>query len=231
MAGWHVIENYLEETSKHSTLVGKYWITMFLVLRMLVLFSIAEGAFGEDDEKLGLRPRLECDTKTPGCQRMCENQFYPIQPTMYWSLQLLFVALPIMLFIVYTNHKREKVAVSRKVKHKALEAQRKQQKEELDLLREKIENDRKILEKKKEAAEQLYENPYGQKFSANEIEEILDREEKRILEAEKELETNFENEMNDDNGDEVKALFGKVLKTQAKLTCKKGNSDFIELFR
>lgn len=55
MAGWHVIENYLEETCAHSALLGKYWITMFLVLRMLVLFSIAEGAFGEDDEKLGLR--------------------------------------------------------------------------------------------------------------------------------------------------------------------------------
>ena len=60
-----MIENYLEETSKHSTLVGKYWITMFLVLRMLVLFSIAEGAFGEDDEKLGLRKLLKsCLTKT-----------------------------------------------------------------------------------------------------------------------------------------------------------------------
>ena len=31
MAGWHVIENYLEETGAHSALLGKYWITMFLV--------------------------------------------------------------------------------------------------------------------------------------------------------------------------------------------------------
>ena len=33
MAGWHVVEKYLEEVGKHSTLIGKYWITMFLVLR------------------------------------------------------------------------------------------------------------------------------------------------------------------------------------------------------
>ena len=60
MAGWHVVEKYLEETGLHSTLIGKYWITMFLVLRLLILFSICEAAFGD----VG----LECDTKTPGCE-------------------------------------------------------------------------------------------------------------------------------------------------------------------
>ena len=34
------------------------------------------------------------------------------------------------------------------------------------------------LAQKKEAAEQLYENPYGRKFTSNEIRDILDREEK-----------------------------------------------------
>ena len=38
------------------------------------------------------------------------------------------------------------------------------------------------LAQKKEAAEQLYENPYGRKFTSNEIRDILDREEKvRVL--------------------------------------------------
>merc|ERR1712243_529787 len=93
MAGWHVVEKYLEEFGKHSTLIGKYWITMFLVLRLLILFSICEAAFGD----VG----LECDTKTPGCQKMCINQFFPIQPNSHWSLQRLFVSLPIMIFMVY----------------------------------------------------------------------------------------------------------------------------------
>lgn len=38
--------------------------------------------------------------KTLG-QKMCVNQFYPIQPNSYWSLQMLFVSLPIMIFMVY----------------------------------------------------------------------------------------------------------------------------------
>merc|ERR1712035_260702 len=77
------------------------------------LFSICEAAFGD----VG----LECDTKTPGCQKMCVNQFYPIQPNSYWSLQMLFVSLPIMIFMVYCNHKREKVAIARKLKKAHLE--------------------------------------------------------------------------------------------------------------
>lgn len=95
MAGWHVVEKYLEEVGKHSTLIGKYWITMFLVLRLLILFSICDSAFGD----VG----LECDTKTPGCQKMCINQFYPIQPGSFWSLQMLFISLPIMLYMVYVR--------------------------------------------------------------------------------------------------------------------------------
>ena len=53
MAGWHVIEKYLEETGAQSTLVGKYWITMFLGLRLLMLV-ITEVAFGEDYKANGI---------------------------------------------------------------------------------------------------------------------------------------------------------------------------------
>ena len=53
MAGWHVIEKYLEETGAQSTLVGKYWITMFLGLRLLMLV-ITEVAFGEDYKAKGI---------------------------------------------------------------------------------------------------------------------------------------------------------------------------------
>ena len=48
MAGWHVLEKYLEETGAHSTLVGKYWITLFLALRLLTLVAVSEVGFGED---------------------------------------------------------------------------------------------------------------------------------------------------------------------------------------
>merc|ERR1711892_243941 len=175
---------------------------MFLVLRMLVLFSIAEGAFGDDDEKFGLRPRLECDTKTPGCQKMCENQFYPIQPSLYWALQLLFVSLPIMIFMVYVSHKREKVAIAGKIKHASWKELTKKKKAQFDEMKDSIKADRVALTKKKEAV--MYENPYGQKFSTEQIVNILDAEERRIKEAEKQLEADYEleNAGGDEEGDD-----------------------------
>ena len=90
---------------------------------------------------------------------MCENQFYPIQPSLYWALQLLFVSLPIMIFMVYVSHKREKVAIARKIKHASWEEHTKKKKAQFDEMKEKIQADRASLMKKKEAV--MYENPYG----------------------------------------------------------------------
>ena len=41
----------------------------------------------------------------------------------------------------------------------------------------KIKQDREILAKKKGVSDKVFENPHGQKFTPNEIKEILDREE------------------------------------------------------
>ena len=55
---------------------------------MLMLFSICEKAFGRIGKKLeknklpkgGKDSGVECDTKTPGCETMCIDSFFPISP-------------------------------------------------------------------------------------------------------------------------------------------------------
>ena len=47
---------------------------------------------------------LECDTNTPGCERMCTNQFYPVLPTDYWALEMIFVSLPICIALTYIRY-------------------------------------------------------------------------------------------------------------------------------
>lgn len=159
---------------------------------------------------------------------MCENQFYPIQPSLYWALQLLFVSLPIMIFMVYVSHKREKVAIARKIKHASWEEHTKKKKAQFDEMKEKIQADRASLMKKKEVV--MYENPYGlvsqltllfnrhkihkkfkcghpsqsEKFSTEQIVNILDAEERRIKEAEKQLEADYalENAHDDEDGED-----------------------------
>ena len=173
MAGWHVIEKYLEETGAQSTLVGKYSITMFLTLRLLMLV-ITEVAFGEDYKD---RAHLECDTKTPGCRKMCINQFYPLQPNFYFSLQLLSTALPILIFMVYCSHKLEKLSIARKLKKERLAELKCKTLANFKLQKAKISKDRTILAQKKNASAKMFEHPNGQRFSPDEVTAILDREE------------------------------------------------------
>jgi len=211
MAGWHVVEKYLEEVGKHSTLIGKYWITMFLVLRLLILFSICDSAFGD----VG----LECDTKTPGCQKMCINQFYPIQPGSFWSLQMLFISLPIMLYMVYVSHKQEKINISRKLKKAYIEEQKTKSKKEIEAQKEKIQKDREELTNKKAAHEQLYEMPGGKRFTSNELRAILDQQAELLAAQESELESNLDKMLKDEDEVEDKATksSGKNNSTPPKL--------------
>ena len=84
-------------------------IVSFLVLKMLMLVSICEAAFGnmgwgsKDGSNLpwykgllennhlkittsyldgygGVHSGVECDTKTPGCEHLCIDSFFPISP-------------------------------------------------------------------------------------------------------------------------------------------------------
>merc|ERR1712035_4405 len=72
---------------------------------------------------------------------------------------------------------------------------------------------------KKEAAEQLYENPYGRKFTSNEIRDILDREEKRIQDEEQALQDTIQKEIEGEDGAEDVATksSGKDNSTPPKL--------------
>lgn len=196
MAGWHVVEKYLEQTGKHSTLIGKYWITMFLVLRLLILFSICEAAFGDVD--------LECDTKTPGCEKMCINQFYPIAPGTYWGLQMLFVSLPIMIFMVYCSHKQEKIVIARKLKKTALTEQKEATKKEIQQQIEKLKDDRETLARKKDVAEQLYETPHGKRITGRDLDKMFADEEERLHQMEQDMlgQLDEEEKQEDDNKDD-----------------------------
>jgi len=91
---YHVIELYHAQAQKYSTGAGQVAIVSFLVLKMLMLVSICEAAFGnmgwgsKDGSNLpwykdnygGVHSGVECDTKTPGCEHLCIDSFFPISP-------------------------------------------------------------------------------------------------------------------------------------------------------
>ncbi|XP_076812880.1 gap junction beta-2 protein-like [Clavelina lepadiformis] len=90
--GWHVVQKLVDGTGVHSTLIGKYWINSFFLLRFQDTWSDSQSNF-------------VCNTKSPGCKNVCFNAFSPIAPTRFWAFQLLAVSVMTIIFNVYTTHK------------------------------------------------------------------------------------------------------------------------------
>jgi len=135
MAGWHVIEAFIKQAGDHSTWAGKFYNTFFDCFRLLFLVSIVDNTFKERD--------LQCDTKVPGCQKMCTNQFLPINVLTFWAFQIFSVCLPTVIYMTYVVHKKKAIEDAKQVKDEIEKKNREKRKEELAY-------EKKYLEKMKE---------------------------------------------------------------------------------
>ncbi|XP_077972351.1 gap junction alpha-3 protein-like [Styela clava] len=125
--GWHIVQKLIEQSAEHSTLIGKFWVTSFFIIRLLIVSSMAGNVWGSAQGK------FVCNTLSPGCKNVCFNEYSPIALTRYWFLQILCVALPSIIFIVYTAHKMAKVTIvvnARKAREKKEKEVRKKIREE-----------------------------------------------------------------------------------------------------
>uniref|UniRef100_A0A8C5J6N6 Gap junction protein n=1 Tax=Junco hyemalis TaxID=40217 RepID=A0A8C5J6N6_JUNHY len=82
----------------HSTVVGKVWLTVLFVFRILVLGAAAERVWG--DELSG----FSCDTQQPGCQNACYDSTFPISHLRFWVLQIIFVSTPSLVYLGHILH-------------------------------------------------------------------------------------------------------------------------------
>ena len=94
---WHIVEKLLEQTAEHSTLVGKFWVTFFFVLRFLMVVSIADTVFGDDQGK------FVCNTLTPGCENVCFNDYSPVSLIRLWALQVCFTKIVVFFPLILRN--------------------------------------------------------------------------------------------------------------------------------
>ncbi|XP_060479744.2 gap junction alpha-9 protein [Panthera onca] len=95
MGNWNFLGGILEEVHIHSTIIGKIWLTILFIFRMLVLGVAAEDVW--NDEQSG----FICNTEQPGCRNVCYDQAFPISLIRYWILQVIFVSSP---SLVYMGH-------------------------------------------------------------------------------------------------------------------------------
>uniref|UniRef100_A0A3P8SCY4 Connexin 39.9 n=1 Tax=Amphiprion percula TaxID=161767 RepID=A0A3P8SCY4_AMPPE len=98
MADWNLLGKLLESAQEHSTVVGKVWLTVVFIFRILVLGAAAEKVWG--DEQSG----FTCDTKQPGCQNVCYDKTFPISHIRFWVMQIIFVSTPTLIYLGHIIH-------------------------------------------------------------------------------------------------------------------------------
>ncbi|XP_014736916.1 PREDICTED: gap junction alpha-10 protein [Sturnus vulgaris] len=135
MGDWNLLGSILEEVHIHSTIVGKIWLTILFIFRMLVLGVAAEDVW--DDEQ----SEFICNTEQPGCNNICYDKAFPISLIRYWVLQIIFVSSP---SLVYMGHALYRL--------RALEKERQNRKAQL---RAQLEDLEPMLEEHRRAEREL----------------------------------------------------------------------------
>ncbi|XP_040903997.1 gap junction alpha-3 protein-like [Toxotes jaculatrix] len=98
MGDWNLLGKLLEKAQEHSTVVGKVWLTVLFIFRILILSAATEKVWG--DEQSG----FTCDTKQPGCENVCYDFTFPISHVRFWVLQIIFVSTPTLIYLGHILH-------------------------------------------------------------------------------------------------------------------------------
>ncbi|XP_042593802.1 gap junction beta-1 protein-like [Cyprinus carpio] len=97
---WASFYAVISGVNRHSTGIGRIWLSVIFIFRIMVLVVAAESVWG--DEKSG----FTCNTQQPGCDSVCYDQFFPISHIRLWALQLILVSTPALLVAMHVAHRR-----------------------------------------------------------------------------------------------------------------------------
>ncbi|KFO93207.1 Gap junction alpha-8 protein, partial [Buceros rhinoceros silvestris] len=69
---WSFLTRLLEEINNHSTFVGKIWLTVLIVFRIVLTAVGGESIYYDEQSK------FVCNTQQPGCENVCYDAFAPL---------------------------------------------------------------------------------------------------------------------------------------------------------
>ncbi|KAM5135657.1 gap junction gamma-1 protein [Mantella aurantiaca] len=121
---WSFLTRLLEEIHNHSTFVGKIWLTVLIVFRIVLTVVGGESIYYDEQSK------FECNTDQPGCENVCYDAFAPLSHVRFWVFQIILVATPPLLYLGYAIHKiakmEERYEYDKKAKFRSLSMRWKQ---------------------------------------------------------------------------------------------------------
>ncbi|KAL3979489.1 2'-5'-oligoadenylate synthetase [Sarotherodon galilaeus] len=106
MGDWGFLSTLLEKVQSHSTVIGKIWMVVLFLFRIMVLGAGAESVWGDEQSD------FICNTQQPGCENVCYDWTFPISHIRFWVLQIIFVSTPTLIYLghaVHIIHKENKL--------------------------------------------------------------------------------------------------------------------------
>ncbi|XP_024866204.1 gap junction alpha-3 protein-like [Kryptolebias marmoratus] len=98
MGDFGLLSKLLEAAQGHSSTVGKVWLTVLFIFRILVLGTAAEKVWGDEQSN------FLCDTNQPGCRLGCYDKTFPISHIRFWVIQIIFVSTPTLIYLGHVVH-------------------------------------------------------------------------------------------------------------------------------
>ncbi|XP_034049389.1 gap junction delta-3 protein-like [Thalassophryne amazonica] len=115
MGEWGFLGGLFDSLSAHSPLLGRFWILLMLVFRIVILGTVASDLFEDEQEE------FTCNTLQPGCKQVCYDMAFPISQYRFWVFHIVLIATPALLFLMYAMHHHNKRESSSKFRQENCE--------------------------------------------------------------------------------------------------------------
>ncbi|XP_053185675.1 gap junction protein gamma 2 [Scomber japonicus] len=112
---WSFLTRLLEEIHNHSTFVGKVWLTVLIIFRIVLTAVGGESIYSDEQAK------FTCNTKQPGCDNVCYDAFAPLSHVRFWVFQIIMISTPSVMYMGYAIHKIARTSeAERRKQHRLL---------------------------------------------------------------------------------------------------------------
>lgn len=105
---WMLLRDLLSGANKYSTGIGRIWLAIVFIFRLLVYIVAAEHVWKDEQRE------FECNIRQPGCENVCFDYFFPISQARLWSLQLIMVSTPSLLVVLHVAYRESREERHRK---------------------------------------------------------------------------------------------------------------------
>ncbi|NXX98041.1 CXA9 protein, partial [Centropus bengalensis] len=143
MGDWNFLGGILEEVHIHSTIIGKIWLTILFIFRMLVLGVATEDVWNDEQSE------FICNTEQPGCRNVCYDEAFPISLIRYWVLQVIFVSSPSLVYMGHALYRLRALEKERQKKKAQVRVELENTELEMTESRKRLERELRQLDQRK----------------------------------------------------------------------------------